>query len=1392
MNRRMTPLLLVVMLAAMVLPPPATGLPAIAEVRGDFYYDAEGKLIGSRAASLPEGFERVPMSHKEKFQLMGIQLPERRAALEPRTVFPKLDRVREHARLQMDKVAVKFVDGFPIRMRAGALTASGGSLSDVEAILANYPEAVVSRTFSAAEYILDDNRETGETISGRELPDLNNFYMIVFPSPTQRSVELANELLALDIVETSYIEQAGEPPVCADVAPVTPLWEANQNYLNPAPDGIDAEYAWAYHAGGNGSSGYWVMDLEWEWCTTHEDLDFDVTDVVNGLTTGDPDAMNHGTAVIGVIGACDNGYGMTGIASDVTLKAADFDSETSWANNIGTADTFLVTGEVMLLEIHIGGPSTGTACPCNCLQFEMVPVEWNTASHAAIVTAVANGILVVEAAGNGSVDLDLATYGGWFALGNDSGAIMVGAAQNDGTHDVSCFSNHGATVDVHGYGDSVYTTGYGGLWNQTGCPQDYTSGFNGTSSASPIVTGAVASVQGVARDKYGTNISASQMRTCLRYSGTPQGAPAADNIGPMPDLVDALRWLAPDLVSDLVPAGWSYPAVPRATADATLGSVVLGAAALPGNVSSTYWNWDIENESYAYVTTALGVQSRLYVDDAYAAWFNGVQLAPAGWTYAINVGTSNVTGGRHTVLARADWDDIEHEYAEWNNDWARQYIWSPLALSEDSPQTRGWSPAAITTGYGPYYNAEGFSGSAASGSYWYAFAVMPTNSGSDFDVAVHSETPSNIPQAGFGAYDAKSSWSAGYADFVIIDQNTVGSGTYYGGVNKYSGTEANKIVEFDGDEGVVGLGTAGPFTLLSDDILELHEIYLSSGVEYRIEADWISGSADFGLSVYGEGAGYYRKSDYVSGGYAEYAPAGSNEVVTVAGDNSYHGIVVWKVDSTDRTDTLTYQLNITTNPNLTDTTPTGWYGPVVPRNTMDATSVWAPLPSVLDGNVMTTSYNFVTINEGPNTSGAPWFTHLYVDNIWYWNGTGSDLPSGAEHQWRNSAQGWDPYSLVRGGRHHIRVTADALGDVVERDEADNDYDEWFVWSPLGLADQTPVTRDAAPLKDPPGYGPYYSCDGFRTTFTLGSYWTATGVMPVNVSDDFDIRMHDKSTGSKDGFGANLATATDVAGRGDYVLVTRNTTPYTDVDLGIVNQNGGAGEFVIQQADGFLDGNFTGGVLTTAAFPLAAGRILSAHEFYLDTPGAPVYISLEHLSGSADLGIAVYDGNGGYFSKYADAMDGSELAPGGADEHVPGIVLPTAGYVGVVVFKVGSDDLPLANTYRIVISSDVLVDAVSTVEAPVRFALASPRPNPFTGATAIQYDAPRDVAHATLAVFDVQGRRVASLHDGPVAAGRHTTRWDARDSSGRRVSTGIYFVRFETPDFNETKKVVLLN
>ena len=57
--------------------------------------------------------------------------------------------------------------------------------------------------------------------------------------------------------------------------------------------------------------------------------------------------------------------------------------------------------------------------------------------------------------------------------------------------------------------------------------------------------------------------------------------------------------------------------------------------------------------------------------------------------------------------------------------------------------------------------------------------------------------------------------------------------------------------------------------------------------------------------------------------------------------------------------------------------------------------------------------------------------------------------------------------------------------------------------------------------------------------------------------------------------------------------------------------------------------------------------------------------------------------------------------------------------------------------------------------------------------------------------DVDGRRIATLADGPQPDGVHVFSWSGRDDSGRKVASGLYFYRLETASGAETRPIVYL-
>lgn len=396
--------------------------------------------------------------------------------------------------------------------------------------------------------------------------DLPLFYRIA--AAEDKLDRLANQLLAHDLVEAAYVKPAGAPPTVleaqqsqslndmqpdmADAPPATPNFVANQGYLAAAPGGIDVLFAGTIPGGGG--SGVKIIDCEWAWRFTHEDLLQNQGGVVAGTSMGNTD---HGTAVLGVISGDRNLIGITGIAPDATISASSFSDQSS-AQAIKAAADKLGAGDIILLEIHRPGPRTPNPQQG---QLGYIAIEWWPDDFAAIRYAVLKGIIVVEAAGNGFQNLDDPIYStrptgfptNWtnpFNTSNPSpGAVMVGAgAPPTGTHgrdhgpDRSRldFSNYGARVDVQGWGREVTTTGYGDL--QGGSNQDlwYTNQFSGTSSASPVVVGALAATQGVLRARGHRRLNSGSARLLVRACGSPQqdapGRPSTQRIGTRPNL----------------------------------------------------------------------------------------------------------------------------------------------------------------------------------------------------------------------------------------------------------------------------------------------------------------------------------------------------------------------------------------------------------------------------------------------------------------------------------------------------------------------------------------------------------------------------------------------------------------------------------------------------------------------------------------------------------------------------------------------------------------------------------------------------------------------------------------------------------------------------------------
>jgi subtilisin family serine protease len=374
---------------------------------------------------------------------------------------------------------------------------------------------------------------------------IHSGFVEIVPKDGRDAKKIAKDLEAQDAVWQAYV--APRPvPAAIGSEPGSRNFEPAQGYLYSAPDGVGAEDVWNL-AGAKGEK-ITVCDIEGNWNRKHEDLPARIK-LLGGTPIDDLGWRNHGTAVLGEMVSIPNKFGTVGICHKATavVQSAVINGVFNTAGAIANAASNLKAGDAILIELQATGPNG-----------KYVAMQYWDDIFSAIVAATAQGITVVEAAGNGNENFDLAIFNNT-GLQKDSGAVVVGAGippsnhfDFDNNHQLIgvprsriWFSNYGKIVNVQGWGWHVTTLAYGDAQGGASENEWYTLRFSGTSSASPIVTGCVACLQGRAKAKNGSPLSPSKVRQILMKTGTPQvagpGVPLTQHIGPLPNLPEAMK-----------------------------------------------------------------------------------------------------------------------------------------------------------------------------------------------------------------------------------------------------------------------------------------------------------------------------------------------------------------------------------------------------------------------------------------------------------------------------------------------------------------------------------------------------------------------------------------------------------------------------------------------------------------------------------------------------------------------------------------------------------------------------------------------------------------------------------------------------------------------------------
>jgi hypothetical protein len=145
--------------------------------------------------------------------------------------------------------------------------------------------------------------------------------------------------------------------------------------------------------------------------------------------------------------------------------------------------------------------------------------------------------------------------------------------------------------------------------------------------------------------------------------------------------------------------------------------------------------------------------------------------------------------------------------------------------------------------------------------------------------------------------------------------------------------------------------------------------------------------------------------------------------------------------------------------------------------------------------------------------------------------------------------------------------------------------------------------------------------------------------------------------------------------------------------------------------------------------------------------------------------------------------------------------PTSGTPQEAVFKLTQADSTVAAASYFAEATSVCsnpgslvvdFDPVHTLQVgvPDKLMLGGNYPNPFDRQTTIEFTLP-EPADVTLSVFDLMGRRVATLVEGRRAAGVHQVQWQGRGADDAVLASGLYLVRLTAGEHIRTDRLTIV-
>lgn len=825
--------------------------------------------------------------------------------------------------------------------------------------------------------------------------------------------------------------------------------------------------------------------------------------------------------------------------------------------------------------------------------------------------------------------------------------------------------------------------------------------------------------------------------------------------------------------------------------------------ALPTSLAgdgASYLRWSFANLGSAYGCD--GFRNDFNLDEATLVQWTAPIRPQVSYLQAI--GPVQVRGGRHTLWQTMDPENVQAETNETNNAYARQWVWTPAPIADESATRRAQPPerfaghGAIPGGVTAYANMDGLFMDQPVGTTWRAAAIGSLN-GSDYDV--YFFTPSSGPEDGFETPLVSSRYGGGATDVVLTNHAFVGPVTYDVGYERFTGDGDFVADVRESGTPLVLNATATGQAVLADQIIDLGGLTVTGG-----DLGWITlvvenvtAGQPVQLLLFDPSAGVYGRVDA-----AAVATVDADGRAVLSLQATVAGEYAWLLvrDAVEGLAPFTYDIRaLAEAPDIAMATLAGSHGPVIPRpDASIAPGDPVPAPALLPGDGTGTFIYYHVSNEGPGAVPAWDFTQNLDGEVLFLTNAPFALPSGPTAIF---SQGEGGATYVSGGRHTLGLGYDGSDAIVEIFEDNNRFAEQWVWEPTQLTMGQSVTRAAPPAPQggwddiPVGLTRLSNQDGLRTPAYVPSggngYWGGFALTPLGAGD-IDLALHAPSTGAQDGFDDNLENSEYGGDTTEFMLFDLDGAlpAGTAFDAGAVLYSAGTPLSYRAHAMESLYLTDTPVGSTFGPYTLADGELMGLYEFGTFTDGDPditFTLHLDNQSGNADLVLVVQErteASGIYLPFYTMPGGPVDVGGPGADESLE-LTLAADQYVAVAVIKKGGGDVSAAATYALEFVDPTTSDVG---DLPAMAASLEAYPNPFNPQTNLSFTL-ASAGRASLQIFDAQGKLVRTLAAGVLPAGTHTAVWKGRDDAGRAVASGVYLARLVHPDGVERRRMVLM-